>query len=742
MVGEINAQELARALSALAKQSSSMSDNIRTASEVIADYTDPVVKSQKDYETYVKKMKGLQSQELKDKQELISQLKLNQGLTQREADSRKKEIDQLQADIESKTKLRTKQMRIAADMEKRYGMLDDATTTAKTAVTSLSTELDAANATLKSARNAEQKHTTELGKFTSAISTQEKEFKKLSFAEAGKTISNGIISSTKDSLKQIIGKTSFVDIAKDFFATTRREISTGVNAASSGKEYTQLANLGMSAGKFTDLLQQNRTGVLAAGGKDATLQFMTQIDKTYKSLIPFGDRAEFAAQQMSLLTSAGVKPTIETSKLLFNSFVKLQKTAGLTGDQFSTSMADIVNSQEVQQTLLGTASQTERAAIVANIAARFAENKAIGFTTEQSIRLAKIQSKLANDNPLDRLKRGAKQAALASALGVDGGDRARQIELKSDKNRTPEDKAFLQKFYDQVSQKVSSGLQSDNFGQQVFTQGLQSKLGTDETGANSPFNSSLARVAQANEDSIKSLGDVSASTNNLINSIDKLTSQLTNNPIMQGAVAGVSNITGLLGSAASGLGGGALASMLTKGGAAAEGGSLLSGAAAIGKGFIKRAPLIGALAQGGMAAYDYANGDKKGAASNAGGAAGSLIGGAIGTLLLPGVGTVIGAGLGSVAGQYLGGKYAGDNSQSTALATPMNESNDMLSKQVKQLDDSNMYLKQLADTMPRLVDLSEKQLIAMTLTEKSRTSEAVRSKLIGGSRFAGQYLSV
>lgn len=75
-----------------------------------------------------------------------------------------------------------------------------------------------------------------------------------------------------------------------------------------------------------------------------------------------------------------------------------------------------------------------------------------------------------------------------------------------------------------------------------------------------------------------------------------------------------------------------------------------------------------------------------------------------------------------------------EEAMSAALSTA-----DGVSKQVLLMDTSNMLLKQLTDLSQRQVDLSEKQLVALTLTEREKTNVTNRSNLMKDNKFGASY---
>lgn len=67
------------------------------------------------------------------------------------------------------------------------------------------------------------------------------------------------------------------------------------------------------------------------------------------------------------------------------------------------------------------------------------------------------------------------------------------------------------------------------------------------------------------------------------------------------------------------------------------------------------------------------------------------------------------------------------------------QSADRLGEQIKKLDSSNDFLKKIADMTEKQLDLAERQLVAMTMTEKERSDITNKTALRRDSKFGAQY---
>lgn len=765
IMADINIQELANALSALARHSNTMAHHIKTVGEVMSDNTRPLETSADAYEKHLKRIKGLNSEEAKIQVELLNSLKRAETSHKKAETARRNEAAILERQVRT-AKASQQKLQDAQNLAIKYqGQSSAEARKIQDELTNLGKKLLEYDAKLTAANDAIADHVREQQEATVALADNEKKLRDIIKSDQWSAVFTKIGQDATNSLKAAFNKfvpaKSMGDIIGDAFQGIKKEINTGVNAYTSMAENYRLSTLGMSADDFTTILQQNRTSVLAAGGKEATLGIMTETKDLYKGLMTLDDQAKFAADQMSILTTAGIKPTKDTVKLLHDGFQSLQKTAGLTGPQFNAVMADMASAEGVQAALRAASSDAERQMILKNIATRVAENKAMGFTIEQATNLAKVQAKLASAGPMERFKRGIQMQMLGTAMGVEGGDRVRQIEMKSAKNRSKADEQFLQQYYDKLSRQVSSGMQGNDFGTALLTEQLSNKLDPAQiAGENSPFNSSMASAAKVTNEATKSLGDVSTKSKDLVATLQELNSVLQKSlpgqvgntvigglgsTLLEGAATGatIAGMSKWLGNKFPGMGG---PTASPTGGATAGsrvGGMLKS----VNKGGLLKGG-AGALLGLGLSAggdvlkehgYDTAGGlaDVLGTSASYAGT-GAMIGSVIPGLGTAGgalVGGALGAGVGIYDNFFKDKTPAQEQTSPDAMATA-------LSKQVLQMEQNNDYLKNVSEATNKLVNLTEKMLTLLTMTEADRTKTSTRNKMLQNPGFSSQYATL
>jgi hypothetical protein len=135
---------------------------------------------------------------------------------------------------------------------------------------------------------------------------------------------------------------------------------------------------------------------------------------------------------------------------------------------------------------------------------------------------------------------------------------------------------------------------------------------------------------------------------------------------------------------------------------------------------------------------------------------GTAVGGILGGIAGAAGGGLLGSWGGGAAGKAIGGTFDTTGAEGDAqkklqeFAKASAESNDdikdatkksatSLEMQVKKLDSSNDYLKQIVMLAEKQLDLSEKQLVALTMTEKERTDATNKTALRRDNKFSAQY---
>lgn len=764
-MADINIQELASALSALAKQSTTMSNHIKTAGEIIAEAQDPLDNSAKAYEKHLKRIKGLNSEEADLQKTLLKHLKQTEIAHKKALAARTLEITQLKDQVK-KAKDTQDKLKAAQDIAVKYqGVASAEARKLQGELTKVTDKLLELQHAQDEAIAAADEHEKQQKALTQALVDQEKQLRKIAINDRMGSMLDTIGTSIKGAINKYLPTQSVGDLAGTVYQGMKQEMNTGVNAYSSLSDNLRTSALGMSAQEWTTLMQENRTGVLAAGGQQDSLAVMESMFKNYKGIMSPDERAKYSVEQMTILTKAGIKPTVQSMDILRGSMASLQKSAGMTGAMFNAAVAEIVESEGIQTNLKSAASDAERQAILKATATRLSELRVMGLSIDQSKAMIKASQDMVAAGPMARFKAAIKQSMLGSMLGVSGMDRYRQLKLSSrEVQNRPENQKFMQEKEIEIANKQSV-IMGQEIGGNLAVEAAAGALDPNGIlGENGKFNTRMAKAAEVTEAATKSLGDISDASKTLIETLNEVGNALTKNLLGQSFMSVGSSLVGLVSdiasTIASGLGSvyigkkmfGGLGGTSTKGpGAmgkmASKGSSILSGVGsqlAKSKGGMLKggAGVIAGmgLEYGAEALKDAGHVETGKAVSVAGNAASYAGTGAmLGSFIAPGIGTTIGAVGGGILGAGMGiyENYMADDK--TPAQDQPDPSTTSLSKQITQMDESNEYLKKMTDATDKLVSISEKQLSLMTMTESERTKETTRAKFLNSNGFQSKY---
>lgn len=301
------------------------------------------------------------------------------------------------------------------------------------------------------------------------------------------------------------------------------QIQTGLNRSVGILDVwqqAQVSQLNMSPTEFMEMTGEYRRGMLAAGGMTESLNTLSataqQLDGNVASR---AEAAKFAAQQMEMFANMGVRPTTDRVRAMGETFKSIHAVTGMTLEEFNTSMRDIMENEESMYQMRLATTEAERVAIADSVAARYRENRLRGISEEQTRAMLKKQMEMQNQRPKSRFQQAVKQAALAGAMGISGGDEMIRLAMKPASMLTEEENRRMAEFQNQLNQGIMSGLGSSNFGTQLYTEALADKTGYDERGM-AVFNTAQAQSAmgdpQAAAETMGQIGEIGQTINETV----------------------------------------------------------------------------------------------------------------------------------------------------------------------------------------------------------------------------------
>lgn len=530
-------------------------------------------------------------------------------------------------------------------------------------------------------------------------------------------------------------------------------------------------NLGLryavAADELARISAANRQVINNMGGTAQTLAVM---DKTIDSFrIATGDFDEgirLAVAAATQFATKGIKPTMIGMQQYTNDLTNLRMRTGM-GVKDAMDYFNEIASDADSIEILRKARGSEREAILANQRALVQQSLALGMSAEQAKEAAKMLNKMTAAKPLDRLKQAAKVRAIGGAMGVAGANEAADG-IAAGSRATAEQKKAIQDFNvnmaNQMDQAAQQGIASE-----IFATTLVDKLGLEQYfGAGNAFSTSLGdSLKPAMADLSKQYIDVSKTAEGSaalrLAELKKMADLILSGNHWGGLIAGGiaalvamtagGKVGGMLGSVGKGVGGmgkdlmgklggaGAAAGNAAKG-VVASGSTLAKAATTAGK-VMKGAGVVGAVADVGMGISDLAQGKAQTELPQGFEKLSPMKWGMyIGDKVNQGVEGAIGQSIGSKLYDVFNPPEEGNTKAletSAAIKDVTTKTADGVTAQVKKMDTSNDLLKQIAEVSKKQLELSEKQLIAMTMTEQERTEKASRTSLRAGNQFGTQY---
>lgn len=293
---------------------------------------------------------------------------------------------------------------------------------------------------------------------------------------------------------------------------------------------TAMAATGVESKKALAIMAENRQLVNAMGGMGETIR---TVEGSVKDMLGFyGSQEEALKASTGILTqfaNKGVAPTKRALDAYNVDLTRLSEQTGLSAIAIN-GMIDSIANDISSIDLLRSARDGERESILANQRALLKSNVALGMTAEQAAEASKMLNKMVAQKPLERLKQAAKMRAMGAAMGLGAeSEAAAQAMSKSKGMRTNQDMAALNDFNIKMAGVMDKSAQA-GIGSEIFAQTLLDKLDMNEYyGQGSPFSvtlgDQLAKSQKAVSDMYKSSSD---STIVYLNYLANIASQVWN----------------------------------------------------------------------------------------------------------------------------------------------------------------------------------------------------------------------
>lgn len=207
---------------------------------------------------------------------------------------------------------------------------------------------------------------------------------------------------------------------------------------------------------------------------------------------------------MTEFASKGVKPSTASMAAYNRDLDMLAKQTGLSATAINALVDSVANDTE-SMSILKAARADEREAILANQRALIKSNIALGMTAQQAAEAAKMLNKMVAQKPLDRLKQAAKMRAMGAAMGLGNEANAAAEGVIAGKRATAEQRAAISDFSVKMTGMVDQSAQA-GLGQELFVSTMLDKLDLDQYyGSGSAFSTTLGDVLQKSQTDVNAM---------------------------------------------------------------------------------------------------------------------------------------------------------------------------------------------------------------------------------------------
>ena len=279
---------------------------------------------------------------------------------------------------------------------------------------------------------------------------------------------------------------------KEIMKTTSGMIDLG-DSFTDGR--VKLERMSLAAGLQYDnamkSITASRQAVNAMGGTANAFERWESLGRNFTAITGDIDEAfQMMLESEKQFRTQGVVPTTRAMQMYA---LDVQKLASMTG-MASGELAALYNEVAMDTdslTLLRAAREDEREAILASQRALINMNVAAGMTAEQAKDAAKMLNKMVAAKPLDRIKQAARIRALGGAMGIGGAEEAARAVMAGPR-ATAEQKRQLMEFSKSATNMVDQ-MRGAGLGQEIFAMTMLEKLDLEQYyGPGSSFSTTLA----------------------------------------------------------------------------------------------------------------------------------------------------------------------------------------------------------------------------------------------------------
>lgn len=564
------------------------------------------------------------------------------------------------------------------------------------------------------------------------------------------------------------------NVAKDAYGAIKEGMSTGgygvgmMPESMGGNAFnvTTMAKFGYNMQEAVKLQAENRRAIISSsnGMKD----FVGGMEDAYQKFDFIAnplERSKIAIDSYNIAVKSGIRMSRDQATMFVNDIKKFTKYTGENASEFTKHIGDIMDSQDVQDSLLGAANESQRKAILDSVTAQYTANRAMGMTAEQAKKTAVSLAALENRKGKTVIAQSAKTAAMAAVLGMSKeGAELRRIQMKR-QNATAEEKQRAQAIMNEMRNRYDERTRGDVTGAKMGLESVFENLKMDEV-LGKEFNTKGVQATSPQEKAFETLPEIPKEIQAGTAKLEEIRTILAKNPLAQIGVGAAGSALSALDIAGGSAGGTLFGNLVSKfipglsGAGAAGAGAASSGAAgagaagAAGLGAATIGSIVAAVAASGTALYSgykFAKGED---ASNwISNGFDKLTGG---WNMFEAFDTLVGGPLSQQEAKIdqmnrtVQGKITPKPNTPVDPVTQKKEdearkkddkAQDATQKaeaeRVKRERDANEMLKTLSENSTKQVELAEKQLVALALSEQDKGT--ARANLLKDNRFGSKY---
>lgn len=590
-----------------------------------------------------------------------------------------------------------------------------------------------------------------------------------------KVTSEAAISAIKGALGGATLSGAIVNVTKDAYAGIKKGMMTGgygvgmLPESMGGNAFNinTMSKFGYNMEQSIQLQAENRRAIISStnGMKD----FVGGMEDAYQKFDFIAnplDRSKIAIDSYNIAVKAGIRMSKEQATMFVNDIKKFTKYTGENATEFTAHIGSIMESQEVQTALMGASNDMQRKAILDGVTAQYTANRAMGMTAEQAKNAATALAKIGNEKSKKTIVDAVKLRAYMSTIGMGREGVELQRLMMKRQNLTPEERNRKQELLSKVKSESDRRSWGDVSQRTLQNDALAAALGVDQL--SDALNTNLVKAVSPQEDAFKTIPEIPEAIRTATSKLGDIEAVLKNHPLAQIGVGAAGSALSMLDVAGGSMGGTLGANILSRfipglagaGGAAGAGTAAGAGGAAAGAGVASTAGIAAlaaaAIAAGGTGIYAAVQAARGEDASNwIGDGFDKMTGG---WNMFEALDNLVGGPLSESNAKIneldrtVKGKIVEKKPDVVDPAKKATEKKPELSEDEKKKNEAeqkaeqermkrereaNELLKNLSENSQRQVELAERQLVAMTMSDDERLG--AKNNLRKDNRFGSKY---